>query len=435
MKIQQRILPVLLLFLLALLPRVLFLLLVPYTGPSGDEIDYDRVGWSIAQGKGFADESGNPTSFIFPLYPYYLAIHYKAFGHAYLPVFLSQCVISALLCAMLYAFARGAFGARAALVSFIFSAVYPPFVFYTAQLLGELLLAVLFFAFFMCLRAALVKKSMALSVLCGFLLGLCALIRGESLFFLPVFFIYSLFAKKEFRLPLTHIFALTFVFALSMLPWTARNMRVHKAFVPLSTRGGATLYNSFFIPEEGFSYSGFKNAGAGFLKLKTEVEKDRYLMKKATDYILHHPAKVIALIPVKLGHLFYPFDGEWYSVSMLSKYNLMFGLVMTFSFFGFLMLRKEPGGTFYWLPVITLILVASIFYGKPRFRLFIEPYMIIMASYCIARWSGEKPASKTFFAKFFPVIAANLLLFLFADNITSLLRQILNAALRFYPKA
>lgn len=426
------------LLLLALLPRLAFVLLVPYHGPGGDEAGYDHLAWSLAQGKGFVDESGNPTSFYFPVYPHFVAAIYKLFGHAYLPVFLAQALLSAALCVMVFFFAKQLSGSMTtAYFAFMFSTFYPSFILFTQELLGDLLLTVLFFMFLICLYRSMLKSRLPYAAAGGFLFGVCSLIRGECLLFLVILLIYHLSTKKTCKLSFRSGALFLTMLLLTLAPWSVRNTLALKTFVPFSTRGGITLYNSYFLAEQGFSFNQVKNAGKQYYTLRTEVEKDRYLMKKTLHYMVRYPLKVAALIPVKIGYLFYPFDGQWYAVSLLSKYNVMFGIVFSFAAAGFFMLLRQENkttGFLLLLPVLSAMLTASIFYGKPRFRLILEPYLILSCSFCLAQQFRKQHAPGTFFKKTSPVLLVNVFLFLFAGPITAVLRQIINTFIKMYPQ-
>lgn len=424
------------LFFIALLPRLAFILLVPYRGPGGDEVGYDNLAWSLAQGKGFVDESGNPTSFYFPVYPYFVSFIYRIFGHAYFPVFFAQALLSASLCVMVFVFTRGLFGRKTSALAYVISVIYPSLIFCTQNLLVNCLFAFLFFSFFTALWKSYSSEKILYFGFSGILLGGCALTRGEALFFLPAFALFYACTKNTKKLFNKNHLLPFILLAASLLPWSIRNTFAHKNFIPLSTRGGITLYNSFFIAERGFSFNQVRNAGKQYYRLKTEVEKDRYLTRKALLYIVRHPVKVLALVPVKVAHLLYPFDGQWYSVSLLSKFNIFFGLVFAFSIPGmiFLYLKKQDIFFFFALPLLTIIFSSSVFYGKPWYRIPIEPYLIIACSYCVVLWLSEKPLTRTFTRKILPVTALNLLLFFFADSITMFLRQLLSALLGVYPK-
>ncbi len=423
------------LFSIALIPRLAFILLVPYHGPGGDEAGYDHLAWSLAQGKGFVDEAGNPTSFYFPVYPYFVSVIYRLFGHAYLPVFIVQAVLSALLCVMIFAFTRNQFGRNTAALAYIISVFYPSLIFCTQNLLVNCLFAFFFFAIFMTLWKSITTEKAHFFILSGILLGCCVLVRGEALFFLPALGVYAILTKSFKKLFRKNYFLFFCAMIFTLLPWTARNVIVHKTFIPLSTRGGSTLYNSYFISDQGFSYNQFKGVGPEYYKLKTEIEKDRYLMKKAISFITHHPLKALAFAPVKIAHLLYPFDGLWYPVSLFSKYNILWGLVFTFSISGFILLFHKKREIAYLLtaPFFTIVLSSSTFYGKPMYRTPAEPFFIILCSYNIIELSKKKPFLKTFFKNIFPVMTVNLTLFLFADKITICLHNLIKTILSLYP--
>ncbi|MCL5935492.1 MAG: hypothetical protein M1543_03250 [Firmicutes bacterium] len=50
---------------------------------ANDAVQYDTLGWNLAQGKGYLDENGQPSIWRTPGYPVFLAGLYWLFGHNY----------------------------------------------------------------------------------------------------------------------------------------------------------------------------------------------------------------------------------------------------------------------------------------------------------------------------------------------------------------
>ena len=86
------------------------------TFSAGDTGFYLRIAHSILNTGTFAD-NGNPTAFVVPLYPIFLALMFKIFGDHLVAIQLIQIVLSALTLLLIYSTAKRLFGEHAALVA------------------------------------------------------------------------------------------------------------------------------------------------------------------------------------------------------------------------------------------------------------------------------------------------------------------------------
>jgi tetratricopeptide (TPR) repeat protein len=108
----------------------------PFIGaPVMDSWEYDRWAREIAGGDWLGH--GRGVFFQAPLYPYLLAILYKAFGPRLDAAYLAQIGLAVAGCYALYRAGRAMAGERAGRAAAALAAVYGPFLFYDAQLLKE----------------------------------------------------------------------------------------------------------------------------------------------------------------------------------------------------------------------------------------------------------------------------------------------------------
>ena len=113
-----------LLFSIAFLPRLLYLLSIVknpfFHFPIIDGQTYDDWAQEIAKGHFLGDK-------IFwqaPLYPYFLGIIYWIFGHSLFLVRFIQILLGSVNCLLLYRITRTAFNSRVALLTFLMAAFY-----------------------------------------------------------------------------------------------------------------------------------------------------------------------------------------------------------------------------------------------------------------------------------------------------------------------
>ncbi|HXO42283.1 MAG TPA: glycosyltransferase family 39 protein, partial [Thermoanaerobaculia bacterium] len=108
----------------------------PFIGaPVMDSWEYDRWAREIAGGDWLGH--GRGVFFQAPLYPYLLAILYKAVGPHLDAAYLAQIGLAVAGCYALYRAGRAMAGEQAGLAAAALAAVYGPFLFYDVQLLKE----------------------------------------------------------------------------------------------------------------------------------------------------------------------------------------------------------------------------------------------------------------------------------------------------------
>ena len=166
------------------------------------------------------------------------------------------------------------------------------------------------------------------------------------------------------------------------LPWTIRNYSHFRAFVPLTTHGGEALFCSYVLPAQGFGYGADGLAGEEYTQLTDEVSRSRYLNRKTLEYVLQNPLAVAKLIVIKALYLIYPFDGYWGAVSLGSKYNIFWGMLLAFSTIGVAVSWRGAGSglRLVFMLVLSLILAMLVVQAIPRYRLTIEPFLICFAA-------------------------------------------------------
>ena len=100
--------------------------------PTVDDAQYDTLAVNLLAGKGFTLDSatGKPTSWRMPLYPLFLASIYSIFGHNYLAVRIIQCIMSALLCIMIFYIGKMTFGRKTGFFAALILAFYQPYIYY-----------------------------------------------------------------------------------------------------------------------------------------------------------------------------------------------------------------------------------------------------------------------------------------------------------------
>ncbi|MCE5272508.1 glycosyltransferase family 39 protein [bacterium] len=220
-----------------------------------------------------------------PLYPYLLALVYKACGPSPLAVALFQALAGSLSVALVYDLGRRLFGRSAGLWAAALMALTPIFPYYEGFLLRATLVTLLNLLFLRALLAFNPERPLRSSSLAGFWLGLGALARSNALVLLPLaaFWVWWRSGRASGRNRLAPAVLMCAVTLLTVCPatlhnriaggsWTlvesgfAANWRIGNS---LDSRGG------YCEPELGLA----PPFSAAFLRL--EAKK---LVKLASDY-------------------------------------------------------------------------------------------------------------------------------------------------------
>lgn len=387
MNLNKQSLLIVIIFLVALLPRI-FLAFNSIEIPASDALGYDHQAIGILEGKGFI-ENGKASSSREPLYSLFLAGIYYLFGHSYTAVRIVQAILGALVCVVVFQIAKNLFTSKIAVLAGLLAVFSPSLIKISEKLLSENLYTfLLVIAILLILKQTKAKnyKCLALS---GITLGLASLTRYVIVFFpffIVVFMGRSLIPKDySIKKRVFSTLVLILFFILPILPWTIRNWAVHHKFIPVVSRTGAGLYYSYF-PKDGKIY-GFNIPDENTEKAKllgSETEESNYLIKLTLKFIKEHPWRVLKLEALKTAYFWSPFDWE---IIGNGVYNYMYGFIFPFIIFGVIIMHKRSRGLLViYLPVFYAFILALITCGSPRFRLPVEPYLIIIASAAIAHF-------------------------------------------------
>ena len=184
------------LFVLALVPRLLHLLLVRDSPLFNilfiDLLMYDEWGLRIAGGELLSDR----PFFLDPLYPYFLGGIYAIFGHSYVAVVAVQSLLGALAAPLVFLAALRWFDRRSAVLAGGIAALYIPGI-YFGSLIMKPGLSIFFSALLLWLLSHALSRRCgpSLWVVAGVVFGAACLTRGNLLLVLPVLVAWLLLAR------------------------------------------------------------------------------------------------------------------------------------------------------------------------------------------------------------------------------------------------
>jgi 4-amino-4-deoxy-L-arabinose transferase-like glycosyltransferase len=378
-------------------------------GPdSNDDVEFNHLAWHLAQGHGYVNEQGFPTSFRAPGFPLFLAGLYALAGQSFPLAYASFCALGGLACLLTYFLARELLDENLARLAAVLAAIYPPHVHLAATFLSEnLFVPLLALGVWLFLRR-LRTGSFGCLALAGLALGAATLVRPFGLLLLPLLLLVLAWAGlRQRRIPLTASVVLGVTFLAVIVPWTARNYRAHGKPVLIATNGGSTFYggNNPRVAAEprqfGHWISTTELPGRDQVEAAPdEVGHDQVEWRLGWQWLKENPAYWPRLVLFKVARLcFWLPDLEpankYVRAACFGPFLLLFlpGVWTT--------LRRHDYRTAGWLVVhltmLATVLTAVIFWGCPRFRDANAPLLMLYAAVrarVLAGWWSVSHASQ-----------------------------------------
>lgn len=369
-----------------------------------DQASYHSWALRIAGG----DWLGDKPFYQDPLYPYFLALVYKAAGPDPVHVYALQALIASACCLLVYGIGARVFDdQRAGLVAALIWALYKVDFFYEAQVLktgpGTCLCVLALWL----LAVAGKRPRAATAVPAGLVLGLLPLYRGNFLLVVPALFLWwavSLWLTSG-RRAVVPVLLVAACMAVGPGAAAMRNYLVSGEFVLTTAQGGTNFYLGNFagnrwgaamdppfvrrtpeFEQADFAREARKRTG----KDMSPSELSRFWYGQAIEEIKENPGLASARLGRKLllvmnrhelsDNLNYNFFRERYS-KVLDLPLPGFGFTFTLAVGGlFLALSRKRGG----LPAIYLAAYTAtmlIFAILGRYRMPLVPVLIVFAGY------------------------------------------------------
>ena len=244
-----------------------------------DDLNYVKSAVALVKKGIFVfHEYNEPTVFVTPVYPFFLAGIFKMFGYGFVgfqAARIIQAALSSITIALVFLTAKYLFSVKAALISAFLVSFYFPNVVTTGYFLTETLFTTLLaLLIYLSLRFAASPKMLDFGLL-GIVWAIAALCRPTIALYPAILFLY-LFAYKKTNIKkamkLGTFMAISFIIVMS--PWWIRNYREYNEFIPLAASSGNPMLQGTYVnyrqtPENTVYYKLGKNA---FETNKTEIE-------------------------------------------------------------------------------------------------------------------------------------------------------------------
>ncbi len=344
-----------------------------------DSVQWNGIALNFLSGHGLIVDEGM-KALRPPVYSLFLSLVYFLFGKEnLLAVRIVQALISSCTCLVVYLLAKRLFTATAARISMAACAIYPFFIYYSGAALTETL-------FIFILSLVMLALSARRFAWAGLLFGLGILCRAE----LIVFFFLALagtFVALRGRKALRGAIVMAAITGATLAPWTLRNYRVFHAFVPLTTMSGYTFYegnnphNATGGPGGALPFPDTRGMG--------EIEKDRFLRHEAIRVIRENPRRMPGLVWSKFKRLWnvkLNTDNPAYAsrLTVLASVISFTPLLVLFVVGLVLSWKRRRELIYVYLLILHTTAVNLAFVSSLRYRLPLEPFMIIVASFAVA---------------------------------------------------
>jgi len=414
---QESVLLYLILFCIAFLPRLFYLLSISHNPffhfPVIDGQTYDDWAQEIAKGHWIGDK----VFWQAPLYPYFLGIIYSIFGHDLFLARFIQILLGSINCLLLYRITKMVFHSRIAWIAFFIASFYGPFLFFDAELLNPVLIILLNLGLILVLFSFSRSLKSTQLFLAGIILGLSSITHGLMVVFLPFVLLWTillLFRKKFSRGKiLKYSLSLLIGFLLIISITAVRNLLAGKDFVWISSNSGINFfignnpdYDHTTAIRPGIEWEGLiqRPLQHGFVK---PSERSDYFWRESFSYIIHQPFSYLELLSkkfllimdgfeIKRNQDMYLFRNySFISRLLLWKWVLHFplGLVLPLSFVGIIIFLKDrsraeasdPKPLLVLYFALSQILALLFFFICDRYRIPLVPFLIIFAGFAVYR--------------------------------------------------
>jgi 4-amino-4-deoxy-L-arabinose transferase-like glycosyltransferase len=380
--------------------------------------------WTMAQQLAHNRFAWPEAFFMPPLYPYLLAVLNLVFGPHPFPVQFIQILLGSGSAVLVYLLALRVFDRRVALVSFIGYLLCGNLLFLDTVFLPNAL--TVFGELLVCYLLSATGYRLRRFVLAGVILGLLALIRAETLLFLPLLLILVLVGQtrrsaiingpthgaapaggRREGLPLTRFGWVLLGTALVIVPVFLHNLVVAKDPTLISYNGGLNLYLGNSPKADGTWQPSYPLVQTGSVTIETlkrnslirdsivmkPSESSSYWTRRALSFIRDSPRRFLGLVARKLG-LFatsYEIPNNYYydlarDSSLLLKFAFLpFGLILALGLAGMILriansgVRAEESG--FYLFFLAYLAASLLMFTVSRLREPVVPLLIIFACY------------------------------------------------------
>lgn len=367
-----------------------------------DTVHWDKAATSILNGEGFG------TGYYFsalgfdqeyslePAYPVFLAGIYGVFGRNFIIVRIFQCLLGAAVCYLAYLIGSRLFNKNTGLLAALIATFYPLHIFIAGMVYPTILFTFFIALTILCLLKIADHTGSLYPALAGLFLALATQCIPIIFAFYPFAAFWMLvFVKKSNLQRWKHCFVIFFVALLGLTPWTVRNYLVFGKIVPIRAAFGEELLKVKVMVDSNSKVDLYRNdiqnSGIDEAEFSRQVAsmQSKGFFAKVKSIVLDNPGSFLRryvgeflhfwiLYPdperVKTKNQFLNTFTKWVSI-------VSFGPVLIFSIIGILGSKpKQRQSMLLVFVILSFALSYSFFMTQTRYRIPIEPYMIVLAA-------------------------------------------------------
>ncbi|HDH04473.1 MAG TPA: hypothetical protein ENH01_01990 [Nitrospirae bacterium] len=371
---KMHIKPVLIIFLIAIIARLLFAVSVyqpfadrlgwanlpgQFEWEGGKSDDYAAIARNLVAGEGYktCGNDGNlyPSLSRPPVYPSILALQFYLFGEGFWINAIINILYQSLVCIILYYLSLMIFKKKnIAIISSLIWALYPLPMLQTMGPFSESIYALLLVSFAYFFYKFYKLKETRYLIYFSVLMTILTLTRPISIVF-PLFFLVITMLNKEFSPgnKIRQIAIFSVIFMIGIVPWTYRTYKITGEVVPLVTYKKPLNY--YMIKDQDIDKAELKKGFAG--KFAEEIKNPLAYLKnqsiESVQFWYHSHTKRTSIVNafVQIPLLALSISGIWWA---RKRRYLIFPILVTICFF-WLAYGATHAIARYSLPVITLL--------------------------------------------------------------------------------
>jgi 4-amino-4-deoxy-L-arabinose transferase-like glycosyltransferase len=355
-----------------------------------DAREYHVIALEMQHGWAYRNAAGQAIVYWPPGYPYFVAATYRALGPIVHSARVCQAALGALTCVLIYLIGARLFDRRCGLLAAAFAAIYPLAVYtagtlYPATLQTFLLACVVLF----CLIAR-DRGSAWLAVIAGIVAAALSLVTPSAL---PAFALAALWLAWPIRSRRPILMALLFLLPvlLALAGWSYRNYRSFGRSVAVSANGGFNFWLGNHPDVTATTGNRMTNRmrlelGSVYARHRNVAVRDSVLFSIGVEYIKADPRRFVRLSAAKAANFWRlypkPMTDAGAAAQKAKLYSLLsYGVLLPFAVIWLLRSLGRSRGA--WLILLVFLAytgVHALFISKVRFRIPLDPYILIFAA-------------------------------------------------------
>ena len=351
-----------------------------------DEGGYVTVAMRIAQGLGFVDSSGKPTSFLSPGLPFLVAIPISLLGHNIVVIRVLMCLIESLLIPACYLLGASISGSRqVGLIAAAIAVLFPTWIVPSGTVMTDIPAAILIVCTGWMLIEAYHRKSPTWCAGSGILWGVATMVRPVTLSYAPGIIVWLLLVFPGWKMRLSAVAATLIAFTFVVAPWSIRNTYVYGTFVLTSTQGGSELYKANnpnatgILAVDHMLFSEALQQRYPKEEYPNEAVRSEMFQADARRFILENPRRFAELCFIRFIQLWKVYSPR---VPLIDNVAVIGSLGLALPFFLIQVIRsgwRRGPEMLLVLIVLCHTAVHVVYTSIVRYRIPIEPLVIILA--------------------------------------------------------